>query len=331
MIQGSDRRTRPVLIFGSPRSGTSLLSRLLDSHPNIAIPFESHLFNQWRPRRRSYGDLADPARRLLLIEDIVTYGVVRDWTPQPRVEEVAALVGRPGFAGVATAFMEWWAREMGKPRWGEKTPHHTLLWRDVLKAWAEAQAIIVERDPRDVALSWKEARFGGDHVLPLARRWRRYQGACADIRKALPKTRRIDLRYEDLVADPEAELKGIMAFLGEDYDPAQLRFHESGEAWRTDARNEARLQSPITTRSLGRWRSRLSRSEVRLIEYAAGDMMRRRGYEPVTSASPSRRALGFARWVDGPVKRALGLLKNGRGFVYLGRDLSWRLRLAFRR
>lgn len=322
---------RPVLIFGAPRSGTSLLSRLLDAHPRIAIPFESHLFNQWRPRLKTYGDLSDPARRLRLIGDIATYGVVADWSPKPRAEDVDALVRKPGFAGVATAFMDWWAREMGKPRWGEKTPHHTLLWRDALKAWPEAQVVVIERDPRDVALSWKEARFGGDHVLPFAEAWRRYQDACADLREALPKSERIDLRYEDLVAEPEAELARVMTFLGEDYDSAQLRFHENGEAWRTDSRNETRLRNPISARSVGRWRQRLSRPEVRLIEYAAGDTMRRRGYELETSAAPSRLALSFARAVDGPAKRALGLLKNRRGFVYLGRDLSWRLHSAFRR
>lgn len=317
---------RPVLIFGAPRSGTSLLSRLIDAHPRIAIPFESHLFNQWTPRLSVYGNLTNPARRRRLIRDIADFGVIRDWSPHPPADEVAALVHTPGFGGVASAFMTWWARSQGKPRWGEKTPHHSLLWRDTLAAWSDALVVIIERDPRDVALSWKEARFGGDHVSPFAAAWKGYQAAAEEVRSALDSDRWIDLRYEDLVDQPEAELARVMNFLGESYYPSQLAFHDTKDEWRTDSRNAAHLRQPVSAKSVGRWRTRLSTREVGLVEHIVGDVMTGRGYAPSsTAASPAD--LAFVQWVERPIKRITGLLKNRQGLVYLGRDIGWRLRL----
>lgn len=314
----------PVLIFGAPRSGTSLLSRLIDAHPDIAIPFESHLFNQWQPRLPAYGDLTDTANRYQLVRDILDFGVVRDWTPRPDPEEVMALTGNADFGAVARAFPDWWARKHEKPRWGEKTPHHTLLHRDVLTAWPDALAVIIQRDPRDVALSWKQARFGGNHVLPFARAWVRYAEAVAEIKETLPPERQVTLTYEELVQNPEAVLTRIMEFLGAPYDPVQLAFHQGSDEWHTDSRNAAKLRQPISPDSVGRWRAGLSGAEVRLIEHIAGDWMDRLDYVREATSPPSGAELNLARWVGYPVQRVLGLAKNTRGFVYLGRDLAWR-------
>ncbi len=318
---------RPILIFGAMRSGTSLLSRLLNAHSRIAIPFESHLFNQWYPRRSQYGDLTRPENRRLLIEDIIRYGVVHDWVPRPDPEAVAALVRGTDFAAVARAIMEWAAAQAGKPRWGEKTPHHTLLHSDVLNAFPEAQVIMIERDPRDVALSGKQARFGGLHVLPFARAWGRYVRAGREVRAQLGPDRCCDLRYEALVRDPEGELRRIMAFLGEDYEPAQLEFHRTDEDWRTDDRNLTQLRRPISPDSIGRWKEGLSAHEVKLIESAVGELMEEEGY---ARAWPDRGLdagqMALARYVGTPVCRALGLFQNRQGLVYLARDLAWKAR-----
>lgn len=176
------RNPAPVLTFGSPRSGTSLLSRLVDAHPRIAVPFESHFFNQWLPRSQGYGDLGDKSNRTALVRDMIDFGIMHDWEPRPDADAVVALIREHSFSGIASAFMAWWCNAHGKPRWGEKTPHHTLLYREVLQAWPEALVVMIQRDPRDVALSWKEARFGGNHVHAFARAWARYAGACAEVR-----------------------------------------------------------------------------------------------------------------------------------------------------
>jgi hypothetical protein len=322
---GMARRDRPILIFGAPRSGTSLLSRLLNAHSRIAIPFESHLFNQWLGRLPHYGDLSRRDNQRQLISDIVTFGVVRDWRPIPDPEDVLARTDGPGFAAVSRAFMDWAAETQGKPRWGEKTPHHTLLHREVLDAWNDPLVVVIERDPRDVALSWKQARFGGNHVLPFARAWDRYVAACEEVRRKLGPDRVFDVRYEALVSSPRKTLTDLMIFLDEEFEERQLSFHQSGEVWKTDNRNQERLQTPISNRSVGLWKSSLSPREVRLIESVAGKAMERRRYPRFSSGGHPRHFV-LARWVGFPAQRVIGLARNARGLVYLGRDVAWRFR-----
>ena len=60
---------RPFFILGAPRSGTSLLSRMLDSHPAIAVPDETKIFETFIPLLPLYGDLGQPARLRRLVDD----------------------------------------------------------------------------------------------------------------------------------------------------------------------------------------------------------------------------------------------------------------------
>ena len=59
--------TQPFFILGAPRSGTSLLSRMLDSHPAIAVPDETKIFDTFLPLLPAYGELREPAHLLSLI------------------------------------------------------------------------------------------------------------------------------------------------------------------------------------------------------------------------------------------------------------------------
>jgi hypothetical protein len=72
----------PFFIFGCPRSGTSLLSRMLNSHERLALPYESHVFNNFYAWLKDYGSLATVDGRTQLIDDILTTDVMQDWRPR---------------------------------------------------------------------------------------------------------------------------------------------------------------------------------------------------------------------------------------------------------
>lgn len=322
--------TKPILIFGAPRSGTSLLSRLLAAHSRIAIPLESHLFNQWSNGAKCYRDLSKVENQRHLIENIIRFGVVQDWRPRPVAADAAELVRGTGFGAVATGFMEWAAKAEGKVRWGEKTPYHTLLHRQVFEVWRDALVVMIHRDPRDVARSWKQARFGGNHVYPFAKAWKTYMHAAGAARELLPKTSWYTVRYEELVQNPERELTRIMTFLGEDFEPGQLGFHQEAMDWNTDARNRAQLRRPISIQNVGRWETALSPRVVRIVEYFTTPTLEAHGYTrryPDSNLPLMDRAA--VRYVEYPVQRILGIFKNRPGFVYLGRDLNWKARQIF--
>ncbi len=322
---------RPLFIFGCPRSGTSLLSRIFNSHPNIAIPFESHFYDGLYPIVRRYGEL-DERRMRTLLSEILRSRFVKNWAPLPSLPETLAAMSRPGFDGVVEGLLRAWLVRQGKPRWGEKTPQHTLCWRPILAGFPDLQVIHVIRDGRDVALSYRAAFFGPKHVYHLAKRWRLYLRAAEESQAVLGESRFLPVRYEDLVAQPELEVRRICAFLGEEFAPAMLTFHHKAIPRIADQRNLANLQKPVMTDSVGKWQRRMTAREIRIFEALAGDKLEQYGYKRALAEAriPAWEALS-CRYLEHPPRRAWAMLRNRQGYRIALERLRLRLRLRLAR
>ena len=318
----------PVFIFGSGRSGTSLLARMLDSHPAIAVPYESHLYNRIFPLVRD-SDLTSVAAREHILREILRMREFQNWTPRPSLEATLAAIRRPGFHGIVEALMECWAASQAKRRWGEKTPHHTLHWRTIREGFPDLKVVHIVRDGRDVALSFRYAPFGPKHVYQAALHWTRYLASAEEAGAALGEGAFLLVRYEDLIEDAPRELQRICAFLGEDYDPAMLEYHGRGVAYPTDARNSRNLTTPVRGDSRGKWRAELTSREQRIFEALAGESLRRYGYP---TGEKRARISGWERisctYIEHPPRRLFGMLTNrgGYGFALEGLRLSLTLR-----
>src|SRR3546814_20777853 len=100
----------------------------------------------------------------------------------------------------------------------------------------------------------------------------------------------LEVRYEDLVCRPQATLEAICAFIGEPYDPAMLSYAAGAEdvvpseslKWHRNS-----VQPPDPTQ-LGKWRSKLSKSERILFEQRAGETLDLFGYERETRSDERR-------------------------------------------
>jgi hypothetical protein len=149
----------PFFIFSCGRSGSSLLSRMLNSHDRLAVPYESHLFNTFYPWLIYYGDLKNKKNQVRMVDDILSTDVLHDFSPRLESRQVIDSIERNDFGGVVEAVLSCWARTQQKPRWGEKTPKHINFWRQILRYFPDAKFIHIVRDGRDTALSWIRARF----------------------------------------------------------------------------------------------------------------------------------------------------------------------------
>jgi hypothetical protein len=181
---------------------------------------------------------------------------------------------------VDTLFTRYQVRE-GKRRWAEKSPSNILHIDYLFRLFPRGQFIHVIRDPRDTYCSIRERMLRDKpewikfHPSRAARDWcnailaGRPWRACPD--------RYMEVRYEELVYDTEGCLRDVMAFLNEPWDPCLL----NADADNAEARHEQQVRrGPITATSVGRWRSELSRTEVKKIERIAGDLMADLGYMP---------------------------------------------------
>lgn len=308
---GRSARERPIFVFGCPRSGTSLLSRILNNHPRIGIPFESHIFHymyRWAPR---YGDLSEEDRVEALVADLLTMEDVKEWNPPATLRGTMNALRRHDFHGVFDAMLTSWAAAQGKSRWGEKTPQHALQWREILPGFPDAQVLYLIRDGRDVGLSYKRAFFGPKHMYAIARRWVHFLRVGEEIRQALGANGLLPVRYEDLITNPETVVRTICEFLGEGFDAAMLQPQRSDVPYPTDRRNLENLQRPILAGNAGRWKSEMSARDLRIFEGVAGGDLERYGY--ARALGPVRLSAGEIfryRYLEHPPVKAIAMLGN---------------------
>jgi hypothetical protein len=149
------------------------------------------------------------------------------------------------------------ARRAGKPRWIEKTPRHLLMTDTVRAFWPDAHIVRIVRDPRDVALSLARMPFAKESVIGNLVRIDHDDRASRERIAADPLA--LTLRYEDLVREPERELRRICGFIGEEYESAMLDTRVSaadvaaGHEWW-----KASVGGPLDASSIGRWEREMS-------------------------------------------------------------------------
>ena len=321
-----EAREHPIFIVGAARSGTSLLSRLLNSHPRIAVPFESHIYSTFLPWLKHYGDLSRPGHMERLLDDILSTEMLRHWSPQPdRAATLASLKGNT-LHDLVEALFATWARAQGKDRWGEKTPSHVMYWRQLLEGFPQARFLHIVRDGRDVSLSWINARFGPKNIYYSAIRWKQYLTWVAELRAALPAHQFLDVHYDSLLAEPEGTLQRICAFLGESFDADMLDFHRDPAPYPTDAHNVQALERPIQRNNTEKWKGALSRDEIRVFEATAGSTLRQYGYEISTPDLAIHLSEHLRYRTMHTPQRLLAMLRNRQGHreylrwaaIYLG-------------
>lgn len=286
---------RPIIVLGCPRSGTTLLQAMLHGHPRIAIAPETRFLLPAYRRRRRFGDLEDPANRRALARFIVGRGHLFGNLGLDRRETIRQIVeGPPTLGSAIGVVLRAYAERFDRPRWGEKRPGYHRHIDVVMRLFPDAQIVHVVRDPRDCVASLKRMPWWNRPIHHSVSAWaqsvdytdeamRRWPGVVARV------------RYERLVADPEAELQALCAALGEDYDPAMAEPERvaplvvPGRDW-----HRTTGLSPTTAR-VGRWRKELEPWEAALCETALAERMRRFGYEPTsTGRAPLRHVLRCA-------------------------------------
>jgi hypothetical protein len=172
----------------------------------------------------------------------------------------------------------------GKTRWGLKDPGLTYCLPSVFECFPAAKAVVIIRDGRAVASSYLRTGWGvATNAYTAAIRW--VNEVDLQIRFA---TSRPDachqLRYEDLISRPEEHLQRICAFLGEDFSPAMLRYHQAPAYIARNDLSEGTFGA-IDQKLADRWKNELTAGQVRVFEAVAGTKLTENGYRltgPVT-------------------------------------------------
>jgi protein-tyrosine sulfotransferase len=275
-------RIRGAIVLGAPRSGTTLLHRLLDAHPEICSPPQTELFIACASFIREEPTASGPP--LGVLSSLWHCG----FTEAQVTERLRSL---------AFGFLDELSARANKPMWVEKTGSNGFFIDGIERVVGRhCKYVCIVRHGFDVALSTRDLC---DKIGAYPRTWLEYlqrdsrplvafAWAWADITErmqalcAAHPDHALKVRYEDLVADPKAVLGRIFEFLGRPTDVEALlarAFSRPDEQvgvgdWKTYRTTQ------VSTESTGRWRS--EPPEVAgLLAGVINPVLEREGYEPV--------------------------------------------------
>jgi hypothetical protein len=286
----------PLVLLGVSRSGTTLLRVILDRSSGLAIPDES-FFVPLLARR--HGKTVDAER---FRDDLARIPAIRDWglsvaSLAPRIRS-----GMPIGEAIA-AIYEAYADAAGKPRWGDKTPMYMRHLALIDELFPDAQYVHLIRDGRDAALSFLQmpegtsTRTWANPKTPaqFACLWRKEVAAARALGRRVGATRYHEVRYEALVADPDATVREICAFAGIPYEPSMLDY--AGAVDVSTKAHQQRLLTPPTT-GVRSWRDDMSAADAAGFEAVAGDLLRELEYDVTSQRSSGARTTLTRAWYE---------------------------------
>jgi hypothetical protein len=285
----------PVFVVGAMRSGTTLLRLMLNEHPDVAIPAESHFV---APLLRTFDATAtlagDDLERALAI-----VATSPEWQRDFAHDEAAlrAAVG-DGPLSLATFLDRVFRLEVGDTvaRWGDKTPAYLRRVDQLCTCFPAAQVIAIVRDPRDVYLSLARHGWVGDTTWDIGRYLAEMGSFVRRWAHEIDAARFTVVRYEDLVLDTERTLHRVCDFLGLPFAPEMRAFFRNASAnvqqWELDIGAHGKLLRPPSVDDVGRWRRESTRLDRAEIEALTSDVLDAYGYERTVP----RAALGALRW-----------------------------------
>lgn len=251
--QGGSGSSEPLFVIGMPRTGTTLVDRILSSHPDVTSAGELQNFGVLI--KRATGSVTGP----MLDRDMLDRIQRVDWRRlgDGYIESTRPLTG-------------------GRPRFVDKLPHNFLYAGFIAKALPNCKIVCLRRNAMDTCLSNFRQLFSlaSPHydysfdLLDTGRYYTEFDRLVAFWRQAIPG-RIMEVDYEALVENQEAGTRRLLEFCDLPWDPACLNFHDNEAPVATAS--AVQVRTPMNRASVNRWkRYEPELSELKLLLEMAG-------------------------------------------------------------
>jgi Sulfotransferase family len=278
---------RPGTIFpfivGSGRSGTTLLRAMFDSHPDLCIPGESGFITRLGRNADKRYTLNGRFHIDVFMRDLFAHPRFDRWHLDKGDVEVSLRDAEiRSFADAIRCVYAAYARSRGKPLYGDKTPVYVMHIPYLAELFEEARFVHIIRDGRDVALSHLSiAEWGPGTIEEAAQEWKSMVGAGRRAGMALASGRYVEIKYENLIADPEAALRPVCDSLGLPFDDRMLHYFERVDSIldpEYHPQHHQRIALPPTS-NLRDWKTQMNADSLVRFEALAGSALDEFGYE----------------------------------------------------
>lgn len=277
--------TTDFYILAMGRSGTTLLQNMLNVHPNAVVPPESffvlHLYTKYKDQTE-WG----PRKVEQFINDLYTDRPFRlVWQVKRETVEAAFKNKKIDSYSQACNCVRTSFQESFKSKKvfaiGDKNPLYSTFAERVLKINPKAKIVHLVRDPRGTANGHINT-FNRKDALMIGMIWTKYNECILKLKKQFPEQYLL-VKYEDLIANPRAAIATICTFLNIENNPEILEYRKATVAqyntystalkWKHE-----NLLKPIDIEIAEKWKTALSRRQIRHIEYTTHKTASRLGY-----------------------------------------------------
>lgn len=259
-MMNNNKNQVPIFIVGCPRSGTTLLRLILDSHPHISCGPETKFLVDFNKIVNQYWSTV----KLFSFDKLYWYHKTADFF---------------------NSFQQEYLEKRGKKRWAEKTPAYTMNLDFINFLFPNCQIVHIIRDGRDVVASHR-SRWGYKSSIKAITRWSQYITYARNFGKTITPDRYIEIRYEALICQTETTLKTLFEYLNEPWDSIVLRYdqvdHDVNEVYKisTEAHHqEHNYQSLIYSSQIGVGERNLDWLLKTLFYWQNGKLLKELGYK----------------------------------------------------
>lgn len=284
MSTSDDFSIAPLFITGAWRSGTTLISRILNNHHELDVTYDTVHFLRFSYNK--YNPINKKQNVQNLVRDTVTrlrdrYGLKISFH-----DVLSDLDGDISYASVYDSIMRnFLLKKSGKKLWGEKT---NLAWTKIpyfLEMFPLGRVVHIIRDPRAVLASWKKFTHapGNDYIDSILNCYDSMLMAM-EYSKRYSSSRYTCLTYEELVAKPYETVRQLCQKLGLDYEDNMLDVNNftdrAGGQWQTNTVYNVKVDG-ISTAMIDKWKNELEEWEIALTDRIMGDMLDKYYYKSV--------------------------------------------------
>jgi LPS sulfotransferase NodH len=289
--------TKPIFIVGCPRSGTTILAKILNNHSQIASATEIHFFNHLCTLKKyDWTNLDEDFLKRFFnetrVEDFcsllkLSFEEFKEQFEQTTIDTKLDQISQ-NQKRIFDTMMLILLKKKQKTFCCEKTPQHLLSVERILEIYKDAKIIHLIRDGRDTVNSLIKMPWRPEGLLNNSRFWKKYAKLGMEIKnKICHQTENyIDIKYEDLLLNPEESIKKLTNFIGVEFEETMLSNKLSNQketnsnifsSWESSWKHKA-MEELDSTR-VGAWQKELSEKDQTLLNWHLKKELAALGYE----------------------------------------------------
>ena len=284
---------KKVFLLGNPRSGTSLLRIMLNSHPKIVSPPECGFLHWWYAKYKDWDKKKSSSQEKVeyFVEDVLQSKKIETWNLEQESLVKAILDRTPSnYAQLCLiVYLEYARIRKSEPEVIVDKNNYYIHHLDVLeKIWPDALYIHLIRDGRDVACSYLDVKELNStspykpklstNISEIAQEWNLNNLHIERFVNRRPVEERIKVRYEDLVSEPEDSLKNLCKLLEIPFSSKMLNYFLYNDEPRSTSDWKLKTFKKPDKQNIGRYKNKLTESEISQFNIVAEESLKRSGY-----------------------------------------------------